>query len=198
VMMLLGMDRIYDQPYGLVGEVNDNPKYVDYYWKTLPNEILKQFIERYNVKREIINLFHIYVNSPLVRPGAIEIYKELTDANLGNKTEFVDSYGDHSGDLYVIPLTQILDKLNIEDAIVNINLENLRQYDYWFIIRSHNPLVPETLFDAVKAIGGQINEIEMKIDELFKLGITSRLIKDGPSTIAIYDENRSMNSASKR
>ena len=30
----------------------------------------------------------------------------------------------------------------------------------------------------------------MKIDELFKLGITSRLIKEGPSTIAVYDENR--------
>jgi len=189
VMMLLGMDRIYDQPYGLVGEVNDNPKYVDYYWKTLPNEILKQFIERYNVKMEIINLFHIYVNSPLVRPGAIEIYKELTDANLGNKTEFVDSYGQNSGDLYVIPLTQILNKLNIEDAIVNINLENLRQYAYWFIIRSLSRSHLDTLFDAVKAIGGQINEIQMKIDELFKLGITSRLIKDGPSTIAIYDED---------
>jgi len=91
--------------------------------------------------------------------------------------------------LYVIPLTQVLDKLNT-DEIVNINIENLRQYAYWFIIRSHNPLVTETLFDSVKATGGQINEIEMKIDELFKLGITSRLIKDGPSTIAIYDENR--------
>jgi len=190
VMMLLGMDRLYEHPYGLAGYVNDNPSNVNYYWISLPNEIPRQLIEQYNVEREIINLLHIYVNSPLVRPKAIKIYKELTDANLGSKTEYFKSYGERSGDLYAIPLIQVLDKLNVEDAIVNINLENLRQYAYWFIIRSHIPSVPETLFDSVKAIGGQINEIEMKIDELFKLGITSRLIKDGPSTIAIYDENR--------
>jgi len=189
VMMLLGMDRIYEHPYGLAGEVNDNSSNVNYYWISLPNEIPRQLIEQYNVEREIVNLFHIYVNSPLVKPEAIEIYKEIVNAKLGNITDYYNSNGERSGDLYVIPLTQVLDKLNT-DEIVNINIENLRQYAYWFIIRSHNPLVPETLFDSVKATGGQINEIEMKIDELFKLGITSRLIKDGPSTIAIYDENR--------
>ena len=68
-------------------------------------------------------------------------------------------------------------------------LSNLRQYANWFIIRSLSRSHPDTLNDAVKAIGGQINEIQIKIDELFKLGITSRLIKDGPSTIAIYDED---------
>jgi len=189
VMMLLGMDGIYEHPYGLAGEVNDNSSNVNYYWMSLPNEIPRQLIEQYNIEREIVNLFHIYVNSPLVKPEAIEIYKEIVNAKLGNITDYYNSNGERSGDLYVIPLTQVLDKLNT-DEIVNINIENLRQYAYWFIIRSHNPLVPETLFDWVEATGGQINEIEMKIDELFKLGITSRLIKDGPSTIAVYDENR--------
>jgi len=187
-MMLLGMDSIYESPNGLAGGVIDNPDNVNY-WLSLP-EIPRQLIEQYNVEREIINLLHIYVNSPLVRPKAIEIYKEFTNANLANKTEYYNSYGERSGDLYAIPLTQVLDKLNIEDAIVNINLENLRQYAYWFIIRSHNPLVPETLYDPIKAIGGQISDVEMKVEELFKLGITSRFIKEGPSTIAIYDENR--------
>jgi len=189
VMMLLGMDGIYEHPYGLAGEVNDNSSNVNYYWISLPNEIPRQLIEQYNIEREIVNLFHIYVNSPLVKPEAIKIYKEIVNAKLGNITDYYNSNGERSGNLYVIPLTQVLDKLNT-DEIVNINIENLRQYAYWFIIRSHNPLVPETLFDSVKATGGQINEIEMKIDELFKLGITSQLIKDGPSTIAIYDENR--------
>jgi len=188
VMMLLGMDSIYESPNGLAGGVIDNPDNVNY-WLYLP-EIPRQLIEQYNVEREIINLLHIYVNSPLVRPKAIEIYKEFTNANLANKTEYYNSYGERSGDLYAIPLTQVLDKLNIEDAIVNINLENLRQYAYWFIIRSHNPLVPETLYDPIKAIGGQISDVEMKVEELFKLGITSRFIKEGPSTIAIYEENR--------
>jgi len=190
VMMLLGMERIYEHPYGLAGHFVDDPRFANSYWISLLNEVPRQLIEQYNVEREIINLFHIYVNSPFVRPKAIEIYKELTDANLGNKTEYLNSYGEHYGDLYAIPLTEILDKLNVEDAIVNINLENLRQYAYWLIIRSHNAMAPESLYNSVKAIGGQINEVEMKIDELFKLGITSKLIKNGPSTIAIYDENR--------
>ena len=188
VMMLLGMDQIYEHPYGLTGEVIDNSSNVNYYWMSLPNKIPRKLIEQYNIEREIVNLFHIYVNSPLIKPKAIEIYKEIVNAKLGNITDYYNSNGERHGNLYVIPLTQVLDKLNT-DEIVNINIENLRQYAYWFIIRSHNPLVPETLFDLVKAIGGQINEIEMKIDELFKLGITSRLKKDGPFTIAVYDEN---------
>jgi hypothetical protein len=189
VMMLLGMDVIYEHPYGLAGEVNDNSSNVNHYWRSFPNEIPRQLIEQYNIEREIVNLFHIYVNSSLVKPEAIEIYKKIVNARLGNITDDYNSNGERSGNLYVIPLTQVLDKLNT-DEIVNINIENLREYAYWFIIRSHNPHVPETLYDPIKAIGGQINDAEMKVEELFKLGITSRFIKEGPSTIAIYDENR--------
>ncbi len=119
-----------------------------------------------------------------------KVYKALTDAQLGNETKAFNSKGDSWGEMYSVPLRALLRKLDVEEWIESSQRDKLKSYAEWVILRAHNPSVPSTLYDSFKAIGSDVHDAEVLIGELAEQGITSKPVKGGTSTVAIYDYKR--------
>ncbi len=154
------------------------------------NEVPRDLIEEFNIDSEIAYTTSVMAGSPLFRETLKKVYKALTDAQLGNETKAFNSKGDSWGEMYSVPLRALLRKLDVEEWIESSQRDKLKSYAEWVILRAHNPSVPSTLYDSFKAIGSDVHDAEVLIGELAEQGITSKPVKGGTSTVAIYDYKR--------
>ncbi len=154
------------------------------------DNVRRGIIEEFNIRPEIEFELRVIANSPLFRSIAIKIYKMLTDERLGNVTKAITSKGDHYGTEYVVPFMEISRKLDIKGWLDSIDKNLLKAYAEWYILRAHNPNVPSTLYEPLGVIGSNSQDLDNMMEELVKQRITSKLIKNGPNTMAIYDEKR--------
>ncbi len=151
---------------------------------------IRDFLEEFNIKPEINYILNIVANSPIFENAFTKpIYRDIVDAKLGNLTEAYTTKGNYIGNDYIVPLRLLLRKLNFKTRFEPEQLEKLRSYSEWYIIRGHNPNVPETLYKSFEDIGSSILNAEKLINELAENGITSKPLKQG-NNIAIYDKKR--------
>lgn len=149
--------------------------------------IPRDLIEEFNIASELYFQIYVMANSPLFKGRISEIYKDLTEAGLGNKTNYVGSNGDITP-MYVVPVRTLLRKLDVREGLSYMG--KLKSYAEWVILRGHNSAVPSTLYDGFRAIGSDDHNAELFIGELAQQGITSKLVKGGTNTVAIYDNKR--------
>ncbi len=154
------------------------------------NEVPRDLIEEFNIDSEIAYTTNVMASSPLFRETLKQVYKALTDSQLGHKTKAFSSKGDSWGEMYSVPLRALLRKLDVEEWIESSERDKLKSYAEWVILGAHNPSVPSTLYDSFRAIGSDVHEAEALIEKLVEQGITSKPVKGGASTIAIYDNKR--------
>ncbi|MEM3786664.1 MAG: hypothetical protein QXZ59_04710, partial [Nitrososphaeria archaeon] len=98
--------------------------------------------------------------------------------------------GNLYGELYSVPLSALLEKLEVEEFVESPKIYKLRSYAEWAILQAHNPSQPSTLYNSYNAIGSNPHNAEVLIEKLAEQGITSKLVKGGTSIIAIYDIKR--------
>ncbi len=157
------------------------------YMSTSVNSIPRDLVEKFNIPSNLYSQMVLVANSPLFRDIVREIYRDLIAAGLGNETVYVSSRGDISK-AYVVPLHTLLQQLNVSEGLSHMG--KLKSYAEWLILRGHNPVVPSTLYDAFKGIGSDVHNVENLVDKLSSVEITSRLLKNGPNTMAIYDQTK--------
>ena len=92
--------------------------------------------------------------------------------------------------MYCTPFIALLRKLNVLKCVESPQMNKLKLYAEWVIIRAHNTTVPNTLYKPFEAIGSGVNDADVLIGELAKQGITSKPVSGGRSTMAIYDKTR--------
>jgi len=153
---------------------------------SLPRDMTEEF----NIEPELANLTSIVADSPPFLETVRRVYKSLADDQLCNETDAFTSRGDHIGIKYAVPIRALLRKLEVEEWVQSAPRDKLKVYAEWVILRTHNPSVPATLYDWFSAIGADVQDAEVLIGELADQGITSRPVKGGSSTIAIYDDKR--------
>lgn len=154
------------------------------------NNVPRDLVEEFNINPELFYMSNLIASSPAFKNTVSKIYSALVEAHVGHKTGAFSSRGDSIGTLYATPIRAILREINVEEWLETLNLGQLKIYCEWLILRSHNPVVPNTLFDSLKAIGADSQELEQMISQLFEKGITSGLLKNGSNTIAIYDQDK--------
>ncbi|MEM3872797.1 MAG: hypothetical protein QXE05_09580 [Nitrososphaeria archaeon] len=193
MISLLGYNGNFVDP----SESRSHNTSVDYYDKaSLPstvylfNDSTRYLTEKFNIDPEIISIAEVVASSSIFREITKQIYKALVDAQLGNKTESFSARGNLQGELYSVPLSALLEKLEVEEFVESPKIDRLRSYAEWAILQAHNPSYPKSLFDSYRAIGSDPNNAEILIEKLAEQGITSKLVKGGTSTIAIYDIKR--------
>ena len=157
------------------------------YMSTSVNSIPRDLVEKFNIPSNLYSQMVLVANSPLFRDIVREIYRDLIAAGLGNETVYVSSKGDTSK-AYIVPLHTLLQQLNVPEGLSHMG--KLKSYTEWLILRGHNPVVPSTLYDAFKGIGSDVHNVETLVDKLSSVEITSRLLKNGPNTMAIYDQTK--------
>jgi hypothetical protein len=151
--------------------------------------ILRGLIEEFNIDSEIIYASEITAGSDLFKDKSKQVFSALIAEGLGNESPDFTSRGEFFGTIYTVPFRGLLRQIDLADWPRSSLEKKLKNYAAWVIIRAHNRYVPTTLFDYFESVGLGIQDIEDRIRELFKLGITSMLMKGDNNTIAVYDEN---------
>jgi hypothetical protein len=158
-----------------------------------PLSATQGIVERFNISPETLYAIKISASSPLLRREVTSIYKAFSEAGLGNK---VEQFG--SVDIwYYVPLYNILEELKENDWPSPTLETDLKDFASWNIIRS-NPHSTDIFYNSFEAIGINLPDVESRVDELAKEGITSKLVKQGTEAVAIYDEKRFDEYCSKR
>ncbi len=150
----------------------------------------KDIMEEFNLDLFAVYLSYLLVDSPLMQPTIKEIYESLCEISLGNKKKGITSRGNYYGWEYYIPLKHILRNLDVNQWKDSLNLDKLKEYAKWLILRSHNPNAPSTLIQPLSFIGCSETELLAMVNELFQEGITSKILNTGVQTFAIYDIER--------
>jgi hypothetical protein len=197
---LYGVQEKYGLPVLLISLIGGGGRLLDWdepsyssvgdpysYMSTSVNSIPRDLVEKFNIPSNLYSQMVLVAKSPLFMDTVREIYRDLIAEGLGNETVYVSSKGDTSK-AYVVPLYILLQKLNVSEGLSHIG--KLKSYAEWLILRGHNPVVPSTLYDAFKGIGSDVHNLENLVDKLASMGITSRLLKNGPNTMAIYDQKK--------
>jgi len=148
----------------------------------------RSFVEEFNINPAITYTASLVATSPLFEKTLRQVYNALIDAGLGNETEAFSSKGEYIGEMYCVPLSALLRKLNVKKWIISPQMNKLKLYAEWVIVRAHNPTVPNTLYKSFEAIGLAAKDAEVLIGELAKQGITSKPVKGGLNTVAIYEK----------
>jgi hypothetical protein len=159
---------------------------------TEPYGLPRDLIEGFNLTPDLFYMVEIVASLPQLEGLEKEIYESLLEKGLGNKVKAYSSKGDYYGDAYVVPFITILGKIEMDEWLESINKIKVNEFCKWVILASHNPHVPETLYRSMKFLKVEVNEISSMVDETFKLGLTSKLLKDNQNTLAIYDESAFM------
>lgn len=192
IISLLGVMGKFVDRTDLSGFFTNNP----YSGVQLPsvgvswNEVPRDMIEEFNIDSGLVYIARVVSTSPLFQETLKQIYKALVDGQLGNETRAISSKGDSWGEMYSVPMRALLRKINMEEWLDFSVRDKLKSYAEWAILRTHNPFVPSTLFDSLRAIGSDVHDIDTLLGELVERGITSKPVKGGASTIAIYDDRR--------
>ncbi len=150
----------------------------------------REYVEEFNIEDNIFHLAQIMAHTPLFRPLSKEIYKEFVTKRLGNISKYFTSRGIFRGYEYRLPLRGLLRSMDIQSLLNSIDRKAFMTYCEWVIFRSHNPAVPQTLYDSFTDIGSDTDRLKDIVDETFKAGITSKLLGEQSNTIAIYDQKR--------
>ncbi|MEM4055589.1 MAG: hypothetical protein QW578_00905 [Thermoplasmatales archaeon] len=145
---------------------------MDYYDKaSLPrdhslDDSSRYLTEKFDIDPEIISITEVVASSHLFRDATEQVYEALVDAQLGNKTEPFSTGGNLQGELYSVPLTALLEKLEVEEFVETPKIDRLRSYAEWAILQAHNPSYPKSLFDPYSATGSDPHNAEILIEKL--------------------------------
>jgi len=163
-------------------------------WDNEKRNILKEF----NIDLTIASTNTVVARSPLFLETLRQVYNDFIDSQLGNEIGFFTSNGYFHGEIYCIPINALLRKLNVEKWVKSPQINKLKLYAEWLILRAQNPIATDMLYDLFKAIGANNNDAKVLIEELVQQGITSKLIRGGTSTVTIYDKKRFNNYCDKK
>lgn len=150
----------------------------------------RYLVEEFNIDDNIFHLTEIAANTPLFRSLSKGIYKSFAAVGLGNISKYLTSRGIFRGYEFRLPLLSLLRVMDTPSILNSLDKNAVMSYCEWAIFRSHNPSVPETLYNSFAGIGSNLNSLEDMVELTFKAGITSKLLGEQSNTIAIYDAKR--------
>lgn len=150
----------------------------------------RYLVEKYDLDEKLFFMTQIIARTPQLTHLLVNIYKELVQCGAGNSTSGYTQKGRYYGEVYNLPLRNILEIIDVKSWLDSVNKDIFLAYCEWVILRSHNKSVPQTLYDSVTLIGSNSARISEMVSETFRAGITSKLLDGQSNTIAVYDENK--------